>query len=240
MALYGYARVSSSDQDFVLQEKTLREARFVPNDLHIDRAEERFAIITGPNMGGKSTILKCLAQIAELARYAIPIAASEAELPYFDFVYFNHETEAENLSSFGAEVVAFSRALQKKGRGFFLLDEFARGTNPQEGELLAAAVIRYLAEGSHSLVAATHFNLPAKIPQIPHYRIKGIAPGIYADLPANSSLEQRLQALAESMDYSLQKTGEKAVPQGAVHVAKALGLPKEILRIIEALRQRGS
>ncbi len=68
-------------------------------------------------MGGKTNILKLVAQICELTRYAIPIPATTAQVPVYDFIYYNHTQESDSLSSFGAEVVAFCTALKHKGKG---------------------------------------------------------------------------------------------------------------------------
>lgn len=54
-------------------------------------------LITGPNMGGKTSILKLVAQICELARYAIPIPARAAQVPVYDFVFYNHTQESDDL-----------------------------------------------------------------------------------------------------------------------------------------------
>ncbi|MCB5269478.1 MAG: AAA family ATPase [Candidatus Cloacimonetes bacterium] len=187
-------------------------------------------LITGPNMGGKSTLLKALAQCAELSRRAIPLPASSASLPYFDFVYYNNEAETATLSSFGAEVVALHKALQKPGKGLFLLDEFSRGTNPYEGEALATAVIAFLAESKHSLVAATHYTKPASLKAISHFRIKGIDRLVTRNLSNN--LDERLKILAKAMDYSLIKVNEHSdAPLDALRVAEILGLPSSILKL---------
>ncbi len=185
-------------------------------------------LITGPNMGGKTSILKSLAQCAGLLQKGIPLPAKSATMPIFDFIFYNHASETDNLSSFGAEVVAFSTALQKPGKGLFLLDEFAKGTNPREGEALATAVIGYLAESPHTCVAATHFSAPTRLQNVRQYQIKGIdssfADRLSVDLKAN------LKALASAMDYSLipLKHGRKP-PLNALRIATILGMPQEIL-----------
>ncbi len=188
-------------------------------------------LITGPNMGGKTSILKCLAQCASLLRYGIPLPADSATLPLYDFVYYNHATQSDNLSSFGAEVVDFTQALQQSGRGLFLLDEFAKGTNPREGEALATAVISYLVESVHTTIAATHFSAPAQLKMVSQYQIKGIDSSF--DQHLDDDLGKRLAALAKAMDYSLiSLSANKTVPMNALKIAKILGLPEEILKLI--------
>lgn len=194
-------------------------------------------LITGPNMGGKTSILKCIAQMAELLRHGIPLPAQSASLPLYDFIYYNSEGESDNLSSFGAEIVALNKALKKDGLGLYILDEFARGTNPSEGEELATAVIRYLGRTSHTLIAATHYAKPARLPDISHYRIKGIAPDFDAKIRQDSSLEERLKLLANAMDYSIinEDSGTKP-PMNAIRIAEILGLEKEIVALIKMER----
>lgn len=203
-------------------------------DICLDQATN---LITGPNMGGKSTALITLGQLCYLASLGIPIPASQAELPLYDNIYYNHTSNdnAENLSSFGKEVVAFNAALQKKGRTLMLLDEFAKGTNPAEGEVICMAVIRYLSTTQHTLVAATHFTAPATLEGIAHYSIKGIAEGDFTRLQSlpEGDMKSRLKLLSEAMDYALIRL-QKATPppQCAVKIATILGLPQAILEHI--------
>ncbi len=192
-------------------------------------------LLTGPNMGGKTTVLKTAGQLCWLARLGIPLPCAEAELPLFDNIWYNQSDpdSSADLSSFGKEVVAFTNTLRLEGTSLFLLDEFARGTNPAEGERLASAVLRFLASGEHMCLAATHFTAPALLEGLAHYSITGL------DLAAlegkrYASPGQRLQALNEAMDYSLRRLKmNQAPPLSAIRVARVLGLPEEILRLTE-------
>jgi len=193
------------------------------------RLDHPINLITGPNMGGKSSLLRCVAQFAELARRGIPVPAHSAVLPVFDFVYCNYEQEDDNLSSFGKEVVAFSIALGQKGKGLFLLDEFARGTNPYEGEALATAVLDYLRSTPHFCLAATHYTKPAHLSGIKHYRIKGVDRFFTETNNLGFLLEDRLKALAAAMDYSLVEADPGSNPPlEAIRIAQTLGLPAQI------------
>nr|MDK2850523.1 mismatch repair protein MutS2 [Candidatus Cloacimonadota bacterium] len=185
-------------------------------------------LIIGPNMGGKTSILKSLAQCAIMAKIGIPLPAEQANIPLFDFVYYNHAGETDSLSSFGAEVVSFCTALKRSGRGLFLLDEFAKGTNPREGEALATAVIEHLAESHHTTVAATHFSAPTRLKNARKYQIKGIDKSFAQK--AGDDLTANLKALANAMDYSLISLDEgQTPPLDALKIARILGMPDEIL-----------
>lgn len=190
-------------------------------------------LITGPNMGGKTSILKCLGQFCSLVSQGIPIPALEARIPLYDFIYYNHQSETENLSSFGSEVVAFCSAINQKGRGLFLLDEFAKGTNPTEGEALASAVIGYLAKSRHTCVAATHFSAPTKLKDMRQFRIKGISSSFTLQSNKAEELGTRLRNLANAMDYELVLLEEFSPPaMDAIRIAEALGMPSEVLSFL--------
>ncbi len=224
----------------------VKQAVNLPLKLHLEELGRRWqsvdydfgepaSLLTGPNMGGKTTVLKTVGQLCWLARQGIPLPCSEAELPLFDNIWYNQSETGSgaDLSSFGKEVVAFSDSLRLEGRTLFLLDEFARGTNPAEGERLASAVLQYLAQGPHVCLASTHFTAPALLESVAHYSVAGL------DLAAidghrYASPAQRLKALNEAMDYSLRRLRKnQAPPLSAIRVARVLGLPEEILKLAE-------
>ncbi|MCB5247441.1 MAG: hypothetical protein LHW57_05400 [Candidatus Cloacimonetes bacterium] len=192
-------------------------------------------LLTGPNMGGKTTVLKTAGQLCWLARQGIPLPCAEAEVPLFDNIWYNQsETDSSSdLSSFGKEVVSFSDTLRLEGTTLFLLDEFARGTNPAEGEQLASAVLEHLAASSHMCLAATHFTAPALLESVAHYSIAELDLATLDDRKF-ASPTQRLKALNEAMDYSLRRLRKnQAPPLSAIRVARILGLPEEILKLTE-------
>lgn len=195
-------------------------------------------LLTGPNMGGKSTALITLGQLCHLAAWGIPLPAEEAELPVFDEVYYNHDSgeRSENLSSFGREVVSLVQMLSRKGHKLILLDEFARGTNPEEGEALCLAVLRHLKQSGQTFVAATHFSAPTRLQGLAHYSIKGISDKALSELEGKGKavLEERLKHLSEAMDYGLKRLKQnQSPPQCALRIATILGLPDEILSYVD-------
>ncbi|HOM78658.1 MAG TPA: hypothetical protein PLZ47_01060 [Candidatus Cloacimonas acidaminovorans] len=192
-------------------------------------------LITGPNMGGKSTALITIGQMCILASLGIPLPAKKAKLPLYDEVYYNHDAgeNSETLSSFAREVVSLSNMLLRKGNKLVLLDEFAKGTNPEEGEAICVATLKYLINSNNTIISATHFSAPAELAGLAHFTIKGIDEQGLKRLEKmqDSNLETRLALLSEAMDYSLLPVSEKtAPPKCAIRIAGILGLPAEILQ----------
>ncbi|MCB5224681.1 MAG: hypothetical protein WCY21_07790 [Candidatus Cloacimonadaceae bacterium] len=224
----------------------VKGAANLPLKLHLESLGRRWqsldydfnkpvSLLTGPNMGGKTTVLKTAGQLCWLARLGIPLACAEAEIPFFDHIWYNQsESGSEaDLSSFGREVVAFSETLNLDGNTLFLLDEFARGTNPTEGERLASAVLKHLCESRHMCLASTHFTAPALLNTVAHYSIAGLDPDIL-DRTKPLSPSQRLKVLNDAMNYELRRLKtNQAPPLSAIRVARALGMPEEILKLTQ-------
>jgi len=190
-------------------------------------------ILTGPNMGGKTTALTTLGQMVVLTHVAIPLPAKEALLCMFDHVWFNRETGGgENLSSFGKEIVSLTNVLKKAGKTMFLLDELAKGTNPMEGKALLTAVLQYLTEKDCITLAATHYDVSENVKAATQYLIKGIDNKALDKLSRadKNTIDEQLDLLNKLMDYSLFKlTTKTKPPQNAIPIAAILGLPEEIL-----------
>jgi len=201
---------------------------FQPLDLDF---EKNINVLTGANMGGKTTILKLLGQCAYMVAHSIPLPCNSAKVPLVDFIYFSGlQSNRMDLSSFGSEVVAVDEALKRDGMGLFLLDEFARGTNPQEGEAFSSAILMAFENKEAICFAATHFSLPATLKQAAHYRIRGIRAIQVENLQSNSSLETRLQELHRYMDYSLERVEAGAEPpRSALMIASLLGVGDKII-----------
>lgn len=204
--------------------------KYQPLDLHFSHSVN---VITGPNMGGKTTALKTLGQMVLLTQYALPIPAQKASVCLFDNIWFNHDEKAsENLSSFGREIVSLAAILKKKGKSLLLLDELAKGTNPQEGEAILTAVLRYLTGKPCLSVAATHFDKPAHIKKAVQFAIKGIDIQQLEQLEDidKATLHAQMDLFNNLMDYSLVKLSVKdAPPLNAIPIADILGLPEAII-----------
>lgn len=136
--------------------------RFIPNDTTLTD-EESMWIITGPNMGGKSTYLRQVAQIAILAQIGSFVPAKHANLPLLDRVFTrigSGDNLAEGKSTFLVEMEeTASICTQATQNSLVILDEVGRGTSTFDGLAIAQAVVEYLYEtiGARCLFA-THYH----------------------------------------------------------------------------------
>ncbi|MCD4820021.1 MAG: AAA family ATPase [Candidatus Cloacimonetes bacterium] len=194
---------------------------------------KKLNVITGANMAGKTTILKTVGQILFMAAYTIPVPAKNAMIPLIDSIYFSGiQANRMDLSSFGSEIVSLNNAIKLYGFSVFLIDEFARGTNPQEGEAFSKAILEHLSKKNCLVLFATHFNAPSTLKESAHYQIVGLSQQNYKKLHIddNQILSKRLEELHKYMDYSLIHLNSKAkVPQAALMIAEILGIDKEII-----------
>ena len=137
--------------------------RFVPNDLYMDSTSDRILIITGPNMGGKSTYLRQAALIAILAQMGSYVPAESARLPLFDRIFTRigaSDNLARGRSTFMVEMTETAVILNTvAANSLVILDEIGRGTATYDGLAIAWAVVEYLhgCTGSKALFA-THYH----------------------------------------------------------------------------------
>jgi len=145
---------------------------FVPNDLAMDE-KIKLAVVTGPNMAGKSVFLRQVALIALLAQMGSFVPAKEAELPIFDKIYTRvgaTDALSGGLSTFMAEMREAATILAgATERSLVILDELGRGTSTYDGMALAWAIARYLVErvGCKTLFATHYRELTRLAEEIP-------------------------------------------------------------------------
>jgi DNA mismatch repair protein MutS len=137
--------------------------RFIPNDLYLNDSTDLIAIITGPNMGGKSTYLRQAALIAILAQMGGFVPAESATLPLIDRV-FTRIGASDNLSrgrsTFMVEMTETAVILNTATpRSFVVLDEIGRGTSTYDGLALAWAVVEHIHTRTRAkTLFATHYH----------------------------------------------------------------------------------
>lgn len=157
-------------------EGIIGKANFVPNDFHLTR-DKRLCLITGPNMAGKSTVLRQVAIICLLAQIGSMVPASAAVIGLADRIFSRvgaSDNLADGQSTFMVEMMETARILRQSTKNsLVILDEVGRGTSTFDGVALAWAVVEDLAgRGQKQLrtIFATHYHeligLEGKIPGI--------------------------------------------------------------------------
>jgi DNA mismatch repair protein MutS len=155
---------------------------FIPNDLYLNNSTDRLLIITGPNMGGKSTILRQAALIQILAQIGSYVPAGYARLPMVDRIWTRvgaSDDLAGGRSTFMVEMTETAAILHNATpRSLILLDEVGRGTSTFDGLSIAWAVAEYLHDSSaHAAktLFATHYHelteLAEKLPGAKNYQV---------------------------------------------------------------------
>ena len=158
------------------------ERPFVPNDTSLDARGAAIAILTGPNMGGKSTILRQVALIVLLAQAGSFVPAEEAEIGVVDRIFCRvgaSDSLVEGQSTFLVEMTETANILHHAtGRSLVLLDEIGRGTSTFDGLSLAWAVVESLHErrsGRPRTLFATHYHelteLAVALPGVTNWRM---------------------------------------------------------------------
>ena len=144
-------------------EASLVEDRFVPNDVQLDTASRSLIVLTGPNMSGKSTIMRTIAIVALLAQMGSFVPATRAHIGLVDRL-FTRVGASDNLASgqstFMVEMAETSSILRSAtGRSLVLLDEIGRGTSTYDGLSIAWSVAEHLVDniGCRSIFA-THYH----------------------------------------------------------------------------------
>ena len=161
----------------VIEKLTEKEAvRFIPNDLYLDTESQFIAVITGPNMGGKSTYLRQAATIVMLAQMGSFVPADTAVLPLVDRV-FTRIGAADNLargrSTFMVEMTETAVILNTAtSHSLVVLDEIGRGTATYDGLALAWAVIEHIHQRirARTLFATHYHELTELADQLPGIR----------------------------------------------------------------------
>ena len=213
-------------------EKILPSGSFVQNDTYLDKAENRLAIITGPNMAGKSTYMRQVALITLMAQIGSFVPASYARIGVVDKI-FTRVGASDDLSmgqsTFMVEMMEVAQILKEAtANSLVILDEIGRGTSTYDGLSIAWAVAEYISDrekcGAKTLFATHYHEL--------------------------TELENKLEGV-KNYSIAVKEKGEdiiflrKIVKGGTdesygVHVAKLAGVPQtvtkranEILKSIE-------
>lgn len=146
-------------------EVLLNDAPFVPNDVNLDSNSDRVAIITGPNMAGKSTYMRQIALIVLMAQIGSFVPASSAEIGIVDSIFTRvgaSDDLASGQSTFMVEMSEVANIVKNAtSKSLLILDEIGRGTSTFDGMSIARAVLEFCADkkklGAKTLFA-THYH----------------------------------------------------------------------------------
>ena len=197
---------------------------FVPNDIYLDNEQQQVIILTGPNMAGKSALLRQTALIMLMAQVGSFVPASAATLGYCDKI-FTRVGASDNISrgesTFMVEMLETSMILHNlSARSLVLLDEIGRGTSTYDGMSIARAIVEYVHEygdGAKTLFAT-------------HYHELNDLENIY---PRVKNFHIAIKEVGKNVIF-LRKLMEGGVAHSfGLHVARMAGMPKQVLESAE-------
>ncbi|MCI7196796.1 MAG: DNA mismatch repair protein MutS [Candidatus Cryptobacteroides sp.] len=193
---------------------------YVPNDIYLDRNKQQIIILTGPNMSGKSALLRQTALIVLLAQIGSFVPATSAKIGYFDKI-FTRVGASDNISrgesTFMVEMLETSMILHNLSeRSLVLLDEIGRGTSTYDGMSIARAIVEYIHE----------YGKGAKTLFATHYHELNDLEGIY---PRVKNFHVTVKEVGKEVVF-LRKIKEGGTAHSfGIHVARMAGMPREVL-----------
>ena len=197
---------------------------FVPNDIYLDNEQQQIIILTGPNMAGKSALLRQTALIVLMAQVGSFVPASKAVIGYCDKI-FTRVGASDNISrgesTFMVEMLETSMILHNlSSRSLVLLDEIGRGTSTYDGMSIARAIVEYIHEygdGAKTLFA-THYHELNDLEEL-YGRVRNYHIAV-KEVGKNVIFLRKLMEGGVAHSFGL-------------HVARMAGMPKQVLESAE-------
>lgn len=196
--------------------------RFVPNDIYLDNERQQIIIITGPNMAGKSALLRQTALIVLLSQMGSYVPAANARIGLVDKI-FTRVGASDNISlgesTFMVEMTEASNILNNvTSRSLVLFDELGRGTSTYDGISIAWAIVEYLhenAKGTPRTLFATHYHelneLEKHLPRVKNYNVS------VKEVDGKVIFLRKLEKGGSAHSFG-------------IHVAEISGMPKSIVK----------
>jgi DNA mismatch repair protein MutS2 len=188
----------------------------VPLDIHLGQDFD-VLVITGPNTGGKTVVLKTLGLLCLMARAGMHVPAERASVPLYDAVYADigdEQSLEQSLSTFSSHMGRIIRILrQATPESLVLLDELGAGTDPTEGTALGEGILKRLVGMGASTVVVTHLS-----------KLKTFA--VTRPRVENASMDFDMQTLRPTYRLTVGTVGSS----NALEIAERLGLPSPILQ----------
>lgn len=210
-------------------EQMLKDALFVPNDTFMGEKEERVAIITGPNMAGKSTYMRQVALIVLMAQIGSFVPATRARIGLVDRIFTRigaSDDLSAGQSTFMVEMTEVADLLRHATkRSLLILDEIGRGTSTFDGMSIARAVLEYCADrkllGAKTLFA-THYHELTELEQT---------------LPGTVNFNIAVKTRGEDIIFLRKILRGGADRSYGIEVAKLAGLPEKVVRRAKEILQ---
>lgn len=207
-----------------LVERILNQDLFVPNDTHLDNAQNEIMIITGPNMAGKSTYMRQSALLTLMTQVGSFIPAREASISPVDKIFTRigaSDDLVSGQSTFMVEMNEVSHILKyATNKSLVILDEIGRGTSTYDGMSIARAVIEHIRDhiGAKTLFA-THYHELTDLEDDVHVKNYCIA---VKEKGSDVTFLRRIIRGSADKSYG-------------IHVAKLAGLPQEVVKRAETI-----
>lgn len=223
-------KIEIKDGRHPVVEKIIGQEAFVPNDTYLDMDENQIAIITGPNMAGKSTYMRQVALIVLMAQIGSFVPAKSAKIGIVDRIFTRvgaSDDLAAGQSTFMVEMSEVANILgNATSKSLLVLDEIGRGTSTYDGLSIAWAVIEYIGEkiGARTLFA-THYHELTELEE----RIEGIKNYCISVEEKGEDIIFLRKILRGGADnsYGVQVARLAGIPDPVIHRAK------EILKKLE-------
>ncbi len=215
-------------------ENSISDGAFTPNDVMLDGGENRIAIVTGPNMAGKSTYLRMSALLAIMAQAGSFIPAESATIGVLEKVFSRigaRDEISRGRSTFMVEMIETANILNNvNSRSLVILDEVGRGTSTYDGMSIAWAVLEHLYGSSGQrpkVLFATHFHeLTA----------------LSAKLPGVNNLSMAVEEKGRDIVFLYKVVPCPADRSYGIEVARLAGIPEEVVErsrsILEQFEKR--
>lgn len=232
---YNYRRPEMNDGEeiFIVEgrhpviERTLPAGKFVPNDVHLDQTGEEVLIITGPNMAGKSTVLRQTALIVLMAQMGCYVPAQQATIGIVDRI-FTRVGAMDDLrrgqSTFMVEMSETANILNNATeKSLVILDEIGRGTSTYDGLSIAWAVAEDLVQKNGKGVKtlfATHYHELTELAKT-HNRVQNYSIAV-REWQNTIIFLHKLVKGGTNRSYGIQVAGLAGVPDNVVHRAEVI------------------